>query len=102
MIAYEELLPFATSGVQYRFPPPDCKLAELQFSLNADAAESRGAAIVPADVSKLESGGRATYSRTWKEKGPGGDFVFAYVPAKRDSQVISGRQGESGPLYFYT
>src|SRR5205814_10594036 len=39
LIAYEELLPYTPRGVQYRFPLPNCKLAELQLTLGADAAE---------------------------------------------------------------
>ena len=39
LIAYEELLPYTQAGVQYRFPLPDCKLSELQFTLQANAAE---------------------------------------------------------------
>src|SRR5207247_1028366 len=45
LISYEELLPFTGNGVQYRFPLPDCRLTELQFSLNVDAAECRSATI---------------------------------------------------------
>ena len=46
-------------------------------------------------------GPAASFSRAWKEQGPGGDAAFAFLPPKTDVQVISGRQGESGPLYFY-
>src|SRR5205823_4050275 len=45
--------------------------------------------------------GGVSYTRTWKEQGPGGDVVFAFVPPRPQAQIISGRQGESGPLYLY-
>lgn len=102
LITYEELLPVTTSGVQYRFPLPDCKLAELQFSVSADAAECRNSAFLPADAKRSDGGGRVSFSRSWKDQGPGGDAVFVFIPPKPEAQVISGRQGESGPLYFYT
>ncbi len=39
ILAYEELLPFAQEHMLYRFPLPNRKLNELQFSLQANAAE---------------------------------------------------------------
>jgi tetratricopeptide (TPR) repeat protein len=99
LIAYEEFLPHSQAGMQYRFPLPDCKLTELQFSLSADAAECREPSFEPAGVQKAEGAGRLTYSKTWKDQGPGGDVLFAFAPANSQVQAISGRQGESGPLF---
>jgi tetratricopeptide (TPR) repeat protein len=101
LIAYEELLPSANDQSLYRFPLPDCKLAELQFTLHASTAETREAVFRPEDAKKEEGGGQVAYSRTWKDKGPGGDVLFAFRPPQPQLQVISGRQGESGPVYLY-
>src|SRR5205814_10502386 len=38
LIAYEELLPVASAKVQYRFPLPDCKLAEDRKSTRLNSS----------------------------------------------------------------
>ena len=47
LIAYEEQLPFVGDQVRYRFPLPDCKLTEMQFTLKASAAECKDATFQP-------------------------------------------------------
>jgi tetratricopeptide (TPR) repeat protein len=101
LIAYEELLPVHTDRVVYRFPLPDCKLADLQLSLQARTADGRDFSFRPKDATKQEGGGQVVFRRRWTDKGPGGEAVFAYTPANSELQAISGRQGESGPRYLY-
>jgi hypothetical protein len=101
LLAYEELLPCAQDRTVYRFPLPDCKLTELQLTLNAQAAECKDAAFLPKDAKKAEGGGHLAFSKTWTEKGPGGEALFAFRPPQPQVQAVSGRQNESGPLYVY-
>lgn len=101
ILAYEELLPFAQEHMIYRFPLPRCKLNELQFNLQAEAAECLQPAFLPKDAKKDASGGRIRFSRTWKDKKPEGEVVFACTPAHPDVQAISGQQDENGPRYVY-
>jgi tetratricopeptide (TPR) repeat protein len=101
LIAYEELLPAHGDRTVYRFPLPDCKLADLQLSVQARAADGSDFAFRPEDATKQEGGGQVVFRRRWTDKGPGGEAVFAYTPANAEVQAISGRQGESGPRYLY-
>jgi tetratricopeptide (TPR) repeat protein len=101
ILAYEELLPVGGDRVLYRFPLPDVKLAELQFTLQADVAECKDAVFRPEDARKEEGGSRLAFSRTWTDQGPGGEAVFTFTPPQARVQAISGRQGESGPLYLF-
>jgi hypothetical protein len=101
LIAYEELLPFSGEQCAYRFALPDCKLTELRFTLNASAGECKDAVFQPKDATKAEGGDVLSYTKTWTEKGPGGDTVFGFRPPQPQVQAISGRQGENGPLYLY-
>jgi hypothetical protein len=101
LIAYEELLPLAREQCAYRFALPDCKLTELRFTLNASAGECKDAVFQPKDATKAEGGDTLSYTKTWTEKGPGGEAIFAFHPPQPRVQAISGRQGESGPLYLY-
>jgi hypothetical protein len=101
LIAYEELLPAVEDRVVYHYVLPDCTLAELQFTLMADAAECTEAAFQPAGASREEGGSRLAFSRTWKDQGPGGSALFSYKPVQPQIQATSGRQSESGPLYVY-
>jgi hypothetical protein len=100
LIAYEETLPVSADRAVYRYLLPDCDLSELDFRLQAGAAECKDTKITPKEVTKGESEG-LTYSHTWKKTGPGGELVFSFTPAHADVQAISGRQGENGPLYVY-
>jgi tetratricopeptide (TPR) repeat protein len=101
IIAYEELLPVSQARALYRFPLPDCKLTELQYTLNASAEECKEPTFKPDDTKKAEAGSRLAYHRTWKDNGPGGDVVFAYTPPRPHIQVISGRQVEGGAVHVY-
>jgi hypothetical protein len=101
ILAYEELLPFAQDHMMYRFPLPDRKLHELEFTLQAKNDECLQPSFVPKDAKKDESGGRFTFARTWKDSNPEGEVVFACTPANPDVQAISGRQGDNGPRYLY-
>jgi hypothetical protein len=101
IIAYEELLPAFQDHVAYRFPLPDCKLSELQFTLTADSAECLKPAFEPRDAQKTEGGSQLVFTRTWKEQGPGGAAQFTFQPLQPELQMTSGKQGESGPLYLY-
>ncbi len=101
LLAYEELLPIAQEYMLYRFPLPNCKLSELQFTLEANAAECLKSTFLPKDASKQESNGRIIVTRTWKDARPEGEFVFACTPANPQVQTVSGRQGDNGPRYAY-
>ncbi len=101
ILAYEELLPFAQEQLIYRFPLPGCKLNELQFRLQAKAAECLQPAFMPNDAKKEEHGSKITYSRIWKNVMPDGDVQFVCTPAHPDVQSISGQQGDNGPRYAY-
>src|SRR4029077_4678656 len=54
IIAYEELLPVSQAQVLYRFPLPDCKLTELQYTLNANAEECKEPTFKPDHTTKEE------------------------------------------------
>ncbi|HEV3080127.1 MAG TPA: hypothetical protein VGY66_10120, partial [Gemmataceae bacterium] len=101
ILAYEELLPVVQDHEVYRFPLPDCKLAEIQFTLTANSAECREPSFQPASAKKEDGGSQLGYSYTWKDQGPGGAVQFAFKPALPQIQAICGRQGESGPRYVY-
>jgi len=111
IIAYEELLPVIQGRNLYRYTLPDCKLSEVRFTLQANAAECKDVVFKP-DNAKKEQGAQGAnaprsgesklvYTRTWKEKGPGGSVVFAFKSPRPEIQTISGRQEENGPLYLY-
>jgi von Willebrand factor type A domain/Vault protein inter-alpha-trypsin domain len=107
IFAYEELLPCSQDQSTYRFALPDCKLTDLQLSLAADAGECKEPAFLPAGLgvglgdSDSTTGAQLRYHRQWKEKGPGGEVIFRHRLANPRIQVISGRQGENGPIYLY-
>jgi tetratricopeptide (TPR) repeat protein len=101
ILAYEELLPHAQDGVIYRFPLPNRKLTELQFTLQANTAECKEPVFLPKDAKKEEGGSRLFYSRTWTNDEPRGEVVFAYTPTEPGIQAVSGRHGENGPQYLY-
>ncbi len=101
ILAYEELLPFAQEHMLYRFPLPNRKLNELQFSLQANAAECLRPAFLPKGAKKDDSGGHITFSHTWKDSTPEGEVLFACTPANAAVQAVSGRQGDNGPRYVY-
>ena len=61
---------------------------------NSATPEAKDAFFRPEGAKKEEGGSRVGFSQTWKEKGPGGEVLFAYKPARPEIQVISGRQGE--------
>ncbi len=102
LLAYEELLPATDDSVQYRFALPTGKLKELQFTLQADESASHDAVIKPEDAEKSKHGRSVSYSRSWKGKGPGGEAILAFRPPTTQIQVLSGRQGDSGPYHLYT
>jgi hypothetical protein len=108
LIAYEEQLPFVGDQVRYRLPLPDCKLSEMQLTLSASAAQCKDAKFVASrererpEAKREEGGGRLSFTQTWRDEVKGGDAVFTFTPPNREVQTISGRQGESGPLYLYT
>jgi tetratricopeptide (TPR) repeat protein len=101
LIAYEELLPVVQEQVLYRYALPDCKLAELQFTVQANAAECRNPTFRPDGAERQEGGSRLTFQRTWKDQGPGGEVQFRFTPATPEVQVVSGRQSENSSLYAY-
>jgi hypothetical protein len=104
IFAYEELLPCIPDQATYRFALPDSKLTDLQFSLTADAKECKDPAFLPAglgDSGDATSGAQLRYHRQWAEKGPGGEAIFRHRLANPRIEVISGRQGDNGPIYLY-
>lgn len=101
VIAYEELLPTSQGKTFYRYPLPDCPLQDIQFTLQANAEECREVEFKPASAKKEEGGSQLFYTKTWKQKGPDGEVLFAFAPARADVQAIAGRQGDSGPVSLY-
>jgi len=101
LIAYEELLPASGDQVIYRYPLPDCKLNELEFHLQASPAECKEPRFEPKDANLEKSDSRLVFTRTWKDEGPGGNVAFAFTPADKHLQAISGRQNDNSPLYLY-
>jgi von Willebrand factor type A domain/Vault protein inter-alpha-trypsin domain len=101
ILAYEELLPCSQDQVIYRYPLPDGKLGEIQFTLNATAAECKKPSFKPEDANKSDGGSQLAYTKTWKDKGPGGDVLFTYTPADPRIQTLAGRQGDNGPFHLY-
>ncbi|HEV3083593.1 MAG TPA: VIT domain-containing protein [Gemmataceae bacterium] len=101
ILAYEELLPVVGDKVAYRFPLPNRPLKEMQFTLQANAAECKAPLFFPKDTKREEGGSFLSYSRTWTNGTPDGQVVFAFTPAHPELQAISGRQGENGPQYVY-
>jgi hypothetical protein len=101
VMAYEELLPCVGDRVLYSFPLPNCKLGELQFSLQANAAECKEPSFLPKDATRAVGGSQLVYNRTWTNAQPDGAAVFTFTPARPEVQAISGRQGENGPQYVY-
>jgi hypothetical protein len=101
LIAYEELLPVSQDKVFYRFPLPDCKLQEMQLTLQAGVEGAKNVVFKPEDAKKDEGGSQVLYTKRWTEKGPGGEVLFSYTPKRPELQFISGKQGDNGPLYVY-
>jgi hypothetical protein len=101
LIAYEEELPFVGEQMRYRFPLPDCKLADMQFTLSASAAECKNAAFQPKEAKREDGGSRLLFAQSWQGEVKGGDAAFTFTPPSAQVQAITGRQGESGPLYLY-
>lgn len=101
ILAYDELVPVASDRVVYRFPLPNCRLTDMQFSLQADTAHVRDTAFLPKDAQREEGGGRVLYRRRWSNETPKGEVVFTCTPADEQIQAIAGRQGENGPGYLY-
>lgn len=102
ILSYEETLPFSRGDQLYRFPLPDCKLTELQLSLEADAKECKYQVGTGTAAQIKNASGDASFRfhQTWQGKGPRGDAVFRFpAPA---TQAIAGRHGEGGPQYVYT
>jgi hypothetical protein len=101
LLAYEELLPVVQEKLVYRFPLPGCELTEMQFALQAETAECRQPAFLPADAKQDEHLGQLHFRRTWSKAKPKGEVVFSCTPASPRVQAISGRAGANGPQYVY-
>jgi tetratricopeptide (TPR) repeat protein len=101
IFAYEELLPWTKSGVQYRFPLPARKIDDMKVTLSAKAAECRNATFKPEGAEVGEGAGRVNFTRTWKDEAALGDVLFGFTPPRADVQTLSGRQGDNGPHYLY-
>jgi hypothetical protein len=101
VLAYEETLPVAQEHMLYRFPLPGRKLNDLQFTLQANAAQCLKPSFLPKDASKDESNGRITFAHRWTDSKPEGEIVFSCTPTDPQVQAVSGRQGDNGPRYLY-
>jgi hypothetical protein len=105
ILAYEETLPMAGDDLLYRFPLPDCKLKELELTLNADVQKGQFRVVrhgVKESLTTEQSSGETYHSHhSWEEQGPGGEAVFHLTPANPTVQTIAGRQGDSGSRYLY-
>jgi hypothetical protein len=101
LIAYEETLPVSDGRLLYRFPLPGQKLADMTFTLQARSSECRQPTFDLKDGAKVESGGRVTFTRSWKDTKPTGEVVFSCVPTDPHIQTTSGRHVDGGPLHLY-
>ena len=81
----------------YRFPLPDCKLDELEFTLNANAEECTQPTLP--EGCKKDEGGRPAHLQPNLERDRPRRRSRLLLHAGRPAvQAISGRQGENGPL----
>lgn len=101
ILAYEETLPITGGRMLYRYPLPGCKVDELTFTLQADAAACQKVEFPIKEGKVDEKAGHLLCSRTWRNEKPTGDILFSCVPADPHLQAISGRNGD-GPLHLYT
>jgi hypothetical protein len=101
LLAYEELLPITGDRMLYRFALPGRTLAEMRFTLQADAGECRQPILRPEGARMEEGGGQLLFTRTWTNEKPEGEMLFACTPASPRMQAVSGRQGDNGPHYVY-
>jgi hypothetical protein len=60
LIAYEELLPAHTDRVVYRYPLPDCKLSELQLTLQARAPTATTSPSAPRAPRRKKAAARSS------------------------------------------
>jgi hypothetical protein len=98
ILAYEETLPMIAGKVTYRFPLPECKLRDVQFTLMADTDQCKDAKLEP-EGQKSVVFERTYFTRSWQEKGPGGEALFSYGAPQTGVQAISGRDGDGYHLY---
>ena len=101
LIAYEELLPVSGDRAAYRFALPDCPLAELDLTLQANPRDCANPSFQPDKADKKAGKHLLSYHRAWKDKGPGGDALFTFTLPRPEVQALSGQQGENGPQYLY-
>jgi hypothetical protein len=100
VLAYEEVLPWRDGKVEYRFRLPAGKLAELSFSLQADASLAKDAVLSPPDGDRKEVAGKVIFTHRWKKAAPGGQVCFQTVPPDATVQATSDRPF-GGPHYLY-
>ena len=96
--------PFAGEQMCYRFPLPDCKLTETAVHPAGQHRRVQGRHRSCRRTPTKRRGRRpaSTSRTTWNDKA--GRAATSSSPARRATpqvQAISGRQGESGPLYLY-
>ena len=103
LIAYEELLPVSGEQMMYRYPAAGLQAAGTAvLALCQYRSECKNVAFKPEDATKDDGGSQVAFSKTWTEKGPGGDVLFACTPANPRVQSISARAGSGdGPVYVY-
>ncbi len=105
ILAYEETLPVVGDDLLYRYPMPDCKLTELEMTLDANVTKGQVLVKKPDardwSVAEQTTGETYHFQHIWTEHGPGGEAVFKLTPANANVQAVAGRQGESGPRYVY-
>ena len=82
ILAYEETLPVSQERMVYRFPLPDCKLKELEFVCWPRTSRRAKVAFFSHGPEGQLDRSELIYKRTWTEKGPGGDAVFAFKPER--------------------
>jgi hypothetical protein len=102
IFSYEELLPASGRGSHYRFPLPQQKIDDMRLTLSANESECQNAKFVPDDAATSAGAGQVRYVKAWKGAGPRPDVLFSFMPPRAEIQTISGRQGESGPVYLYS
>jgi hypothetical protein len=101
IIAYEELLPVVQGQARYTFPLPNGKVPDVQFSLQANAADCPEAVFEPKDAERRAGGGQLVYRRRWHDAKTEEAVKFSFRLPDAEFQATSGRRGDNGPRYLY-
>jgi hypothetical protein len=94
VLAYEEVLPLRDGKLVYRYRLPAHRVAEVSFTLQADASLARGASFSPDGGERTEVAGKEIRTHRWKNAAPDDEASFQAVPPDPIVQTISGRHDD--------